>query len=126
MSGPVSGPGAGAGAGALGDVIAMRRQIVESSEALRALNRTGAAETAPSSSPAAGGGFADTLKGAVDAVNSAQAQSAAITEAYERGEVTDIAKVMLARQESGLAFEATLQVRNKLLSAYQDIMRMGV
>ena len=41
-------------------------------------------------------------------------------------EVTDIAKVMLARQEAGIAFEATLQVRNKLLSAYQDIMRMGV
>ena len=49
-----------------------------------------------------------------------------ITAAYERGEVTDIAKVMLARQESSVAFEATLQVRNKLLSAYQEIMRMGV
>ena len=36
------------------------------------------------------------------------------------------AQVMLARQESGIAFEATLQVRNRLLSAYQDIMRMGV
>jgi hypothetical protein len=36
---------------------------------------------------------------------------------YERGEVTDIAKVMLARQEGRVAFEATLQVRNKLLSA---------
>ena len=43
-----------------------------------------------------------------------------------RGEVTDVAKVMLARQEAGIAFEATLQVRNRLLSAYQDIMRMGV
>ena len=41
-------------------------------------------------------------------------------------EVTDIAQVMMARQEAGVAFEATLQVRNKLLSAYQDIMRMGV
>ena len=40
--------------------------------------------------------------------------------------MTDLAKVMLARQESGIAFEATLQVRNRLLSAYQDIMRMGV
>ena len=40
--------------------------------------------------------------------------------------MTDIASVMLARQEAGIAFEATLQVRNKLLSAYQDIMRMGV
>jgi flagellar hook-basal body complex protein FliE len=49
-----------------------------------------------------------------------------LSAAYERGEVTDIAKVMLARQEAGIAFEATLQVRNRLLSAYQDIMRMGV
>jgi flagellar hook-basal body complex protein FliE len=45
--------------------------------------------------------------------------------AYERGQVTDIAQVMLARQEAGVAVEATLQVRNKLLNAYQDIMRMG-
>ena len=40
--------------------------------------------------------------------------------------MVDVAKVMLARQESSVAFEATLQVRNKLLNAYQDIMRMGV
>ena len=59
-------------------------------------------------------------------MNAAQTRSCDITAAYERGEVTDIAKVMLARQEAGVAFEATLQVRNKLLSAYQEIMRMGV
>ena len=63
---------------------------------------------------------------ALDGVNAAQQRSGDITAAYERGEVTDIAKVMLARQEAGVAFEATLQVRNKLLSAYQEIMRMGV
>ena len=45
---------------------------------------------------------------------------------HPRGLLTDVAQVMLARQEAGVAFEATLQVRNKLLSAYQDIMRMGV
>jgi flagellar hook-basal body complex protein FliE len=33
---------------------------------------------------------------------------------------------MLARQESSIAFEATLQVRNKVLSAYKDIMSMPV
>ena len=33
---------------------------------------------------------------------------------------------MLAREEAGIAFEATLQVRNKLLTAYQDVMRMGI
>ena len=46
--------------------------------------------------------------------------------AYERGEVTDIAAVMLSRQQASVGFEATMQVRNKLLSAYKDIMSMPV
>ena len=66
------------------------------------------------------------LKSALDGVNDTQNKAEALTDAYQRGEVTDVAKVMLARQEAGVAFEATLQVRNRLLSAYQDIMRMGV
>ena len=74
--------------------------------------------------PAAG--FGETLQNALASVNEAQQRSAALSSAYERGEVQDVASVMLARQEAGVAFEATLQVRNKLLSAYQDIMRMGV
>ena len=49
-----------------------------------------------------------------------------MTEAYERGETTDIAAVMLARQQASLGFEATLQVRNRLLTAYKDIMSMPV
>ena len=78
---------------------------------------------------AAGGpanNFADALKTALDGVSDTQKNAENLSSAYERGEVTDIAKVMLARQEAGVAFEATLQVRNRLLSAYQDIMRMGV
>ena len=59
-------------------------------------------------------------------MNSVQGKADSLSEGYDKGEVTDIAKVMLARQEAGVAFEATLQVRNKLLTAYQDIMRMGV
>ena len=59
-------------------------------------------------------------------MNTVQGKADALSEGYDKGEVTDIAKVMLARQEAGVAFEATLQVRNKLLTAYQDIMRMGV
>ena len=56
----------------------------------------------------------------------AQGGVASLFPARPTGMVTDVAKVMLARQEAGVAFEATLQVRNRLLSAYQDIMRMGV
>ncbi|RIV85785.1 flagellar hook-basal body complex protein FliE [Aurantiacibacter zhengii] len=127
--------GPAGGAGALHQVMAIRQQVMQQSDALRTLREAGAAgETANISGAAAptrtgepqGGGFADTLKSTLDAVNEAQARSGAITEAYERGEVTDVAQVMMARQESSVAFEATLQVRNKLLSAYQEIMRMGV
>jgi flagellar hook-basal body complex protein FliE len=59
-------------------------------------------------------------------VNTSQSQAEQMTDAYQKGEVTDVAKVMLAREQAGVGFEATLQVRSRLLSAYQDIMRMGV
>jgi flagellar hook-basal body complex protein FliE len=84
-----------------------------------------AAPTKPAGEALPGTGFAETLGSALEQVSAAQQRSADMQAAYERGEVTDVAKVMLARQESGVAFEATLQVRNKLLSAYQEIMRMG-
>ncbi|MCP9221256.1 flagellar hook-basal body complex protein FliE [Erythrobacter sp. LQ02-29] len=110
-------------------VMDLRRQIMERSDALKTLNEaTGkeVAQAAPTGTAPVGGGFADVLKGAVESVSATQTRASDITAAYERGEVTDVAQVMLARQEAGIAFEATLQVRNKLLSAYQDIMRMGV
>ena len=45
---------------------------------------------------------------------------------YEMGQENDLAKVMLKSQVSGLAFDLTLNVRNKVLSAYKDIMSMPV
>ena len=72
------------------------------------------------------GGFGQALNSALSQVNEMQARSSAVTEAYERGETTDIASVMLARQQASIGFEATMQVRNKLLSAYRDIMNMPV
>lgn len=113
------------GAGSVQQVMALRQQILERSSVLQELHQAKGAEAVAPSEPA-GGGFADTLRTALDGVNAAQTKSSELAAGYERGEVTDIAKVMLARQEAGIAFEATLQVRNKLLSAYQDIMRMGV
>lgn len=114
------------GAASIRDIIALRRQIVDQSKVLQQLNGPGAVQEGAQTTGAATGGFADSLRTALDKVNQSQANADALSEAYQKGEVTDIAKVMLARQEAGLAFEATLQVRNKLLSAYQDIMRMGV
>ncbi|MBB4611837.1 flagellar hook-basal body complex protein FliE [Novosphingobium taihuense] len=117
--------GIGGRASGIQDIMALRQQIMERSQLLQQVK---APETATSTSATSGpaGSFTESLKGALDNVNASQQKASAITEAYERGETIDIAKVMLARQESGVAFEATLQVRNKLLTAYQDIMRMGV
>ncbi|MDB5725298.1 MAG: fliE [Novosphingobium sp.] len=112
-------------AGGIQQIMAMRQQLIDKSQVLQQLHAPQAAieAQAPAGGPA--GGFAGALKSALDGVNTTQQNAENVTNAYERGEVTDVAKVMLARQEAGVAFEATLQVRNRLLSAYQDIMRMG-
>jgi len=119
----MSGIGGIGNAGSVQQILALRQQIVDRSQLLQQLQTPGQ----PSESQAApAGGFGAALQGALDRVSEVQNKSSTLTEAYEKGEVTDIAKVMLARQEAGIAFEATLQVRNRLLSAYSEIMRMGV
>jgi len=118
---PVGGIGGG---GAIQEVIALRQQIIDRSQVLQEVHQPKPAS--PTESTTAAPSFGDSLKTALDNVKSVQAESSRLTAAYERGEETDIAKVMLARQESGIAFEATLQVRNKLLAAYQETMRMGI
>ena len=105
------------------DVMALRQEVLGRNQAIRDLRA--ASEVAATPAPAPASGFADTLDSALRNVSAVQQRSSDLQAAYERGEVTDIAQVMLARQEAGVAFEATLQVRNKLLSAYQEIMRMG-
>ena len=75
---------------------------------------------------AQGNGFAGAMKSALQQVNSLQQNAETATNSYERGETTDIAAVMLAREQASVGFQATLQVRNKLLSAYKDIMSMPV
>lgn len=119
-------------AGGIGQIMALREQIIQRSDLLRQIHaaqgNTQAQVNAGATLPfePAGKGFANALETALRGVNAVQGRAESVTTAYQKGEVTDVAKVMLARQEAGIAFEATMQVRNKLLSAYQDIMRMGV
>lgn len=123
MSG-ISGIG---GAGGIDRVMQLRAQILERNEALqRATSGAAAPAAAPIGQPAGPASFADTLESALKQVNGAQNRASELSAAYERGETVDIAKVMLARQEASVGFEATLQVRNKLLTAYRDIMSMPV
>ncbi|HOB13151.1 MAG TPA: flagellar hook-basal body complex protein FliE [Novosphingobium sp.] len=122
----MSGLGGIGGGGGIQQILAMRQQILDRSSLLKDVH---SAAQGPQGTEAANGpadGFTGALRSALDGVSATQRNAEDLSAAFERGEVTDVAKVMLARQEAGVAFEATLQVRNRLLSAYQDIMRMGV
>jgi flagellar hook-basal body complex protein FliE len=103
-------------------LLQLRSTIVGQNNALaraagRDLGTTGT--EAPSS-------FSAAMTEALGAVNNQQEKARTLSEAYERGDTNDIVTVMVERQKASLGFEATLQVRNKLLSAYRDIMNIPV
>ena len=71
--------------------------------------------------------FAAMLGNAVEKVNSMQLESKEMTQRFEMGDKSlSLAEVMLAKEKSGIAFEATVQVRNKVLEAYKRLMNMPV
>ncbi|PXW78080.1 flagellar hook-basal body complex protein FliE [Blastomonas natatoria] len=106
-------------------IMAARNAILQQNSALQQISKKspmlGTEPTETNSD-----GFSGTLKTALDQVNQVQHVSSQAATAYEMGQTTDIAAVMMAKQKASIGFEATLQVRNKLLSAYQDIMNMPV
>jgi flagellar hook-basal body complex protein FliE len=71
--------------------------------------------------------FGDILKNAVDGVNSTQADAKKMAVAYEQGDPSvDLPQVMIAAEKASVSFQAMTQVRNRLVSAYEDIMKMPI
>ena len=71
--------------------------------------------------------FSDILKQSVDKVNEAQLDSKKLQDAFQMGDPNvQVSEVMVAMQKSNVSFQAMLQVRNKLVSAYQEIMNMQI
>jgi flagellar hook-basal body complex protein FliE len=70
--------------------------------------------------------FSDRMKNALTEVADAQKQAADSMKAFDLGIETDLSKVMVDQQVSSLGFQLTLNVRNKMLSAYKDILNMPV
>lgn len=68
--------------------------------------------------------FLDTLKSKLDEVNDKQLQADSDTEKLIKGEDVDIHQVMLSTEEAKLSLQMAVQVRNKLLDAYQELNRM--
>ena len=70
--------------------------------------------------------FIQRLEAGINEVSKAQNEAANLAQNYELGTENDLTKVMVGQQVSSLAFQLTLNVRNKALSAYKDIMNMPV
>lgn len=70
-------------------------------------------------------GFAETLQKAAASVNDSQLESARLKTAFEFGDPNvDLVRVMMASQQAQIGFRATVEVRNRLVQAYQDVMNM--
>lgn len=101
--------------------------VMEQIKAYQArVNQTREAEPAIAPTEVQKPTFDQTVRQMVSDVNAAQMQTAELREAFERGENVPLTDVVISMQKSSLAFEATLQIRNKVLKAYEDIMNMPV
>tara|TARA_E500000178_G_C16938591_1_gene715231 strand:+ start:70 stop:426 length:357 start_codon:yes stop_codon:yes gene_type:complete len=90
------------------DILTKRKELLEESKILKENS------------------FINNVSNALENVANTQKEAAAITKNYELGKEQDLTKVIVNQQISKLAFQVTLNVRNKVLSAYKDIMNMPV
>ncbi|OYY94321.1 MAG: flagellar hook-basal body complex protein FliE [Hydrogenophilales bacterium 28-61-23] len=94
---------------------------------LRAVAAQAAAAPTSLSDTASTHDFATMLKSAIDEVNGAQMDAKQLTRQFETGEPeVNLQDVVLSLQKASLSFQTMVQVRNKLVSAYQEVMNMQV
>ena len=92
-----------------------------------AVGQLGASASAGGATAANGPAFADLLKQGINSVNQTQQGASALADAWERGTPgVDLAKVMIESQKASISFRALTEVRNRLVTAYQDIMNMQI
>ena len=78
----------------------------------------------PAGEPAAGGAFQEALSTAIRTVESYGSDASASVQRFLSGEGEELHTTIMATQRAELAFELFLQARNKVVNAYQEIMRM--
>lgn len=89
--------------------------------------QAGATTKPPVNGAVEGANFGDLLTQSINQVNETQAQAAELKQAFELGvDDVNLAQVMVAVQKSSISFEAMVQVRNKLVEAYKDVMNMPI
>ncbi|MDH5326589.1 MAG: flagellar hook-basal body complex protein FliE [Gammaproteobacteria bacterium] len=97
--------------------------ILAQLRALEAASKSGSVQEPPKVEE----DFSNLLQQSIDKVNELQKNSGDLSKAFEMGSPTvTLAEVMIAKQKAGIAFQSVLQVRNKLVNAYKEIMSMQV
>jgi len=87
----------------------------------------GAAKPVAGAAPAAKVDFADALKSSLEQVSGSQLQAGELGKSFAMGDdKVSLSDVMISMQKANIGFQATVQVRNKLVSAYHEIMNMQV
>ena len=76
--------------------------------------------------PSSGGAFADVLSNAIQTVDGLGRDASASVERFLSGEGEDLHTAVLATTRAELSFDMFLQTRNKVVSAYQEIMKMQI
>ena len=106
-------------------------QVLSQIRALQSTQRNAiappAANVGAAGSASGGTSFAQALKQGLDKVNAAQQSADAKAQAFARGAPgVQLSDVMIESQKAGVAFRATVEVRNRFVAAYQDIMNMPI
>jgi len=100
-------------------------QVLAEMRRLTAVAQNGPAEMGAAQAPRTE--FADLMKQSINSVNETQKVAGNLSEAFSAGDPSvDVTEVMITLQKAGVAFQAMTEVRNRLVSAYQDIMSMSV
>ena len=79
---------------------------------------------AAGSSSVAGGGFADTLRGAIDEMGQLQSSADTKVAGVMEGNGADVHSALIAVEKADLSFQLMMQVRNKIVAAYQQVSQM--
>jgi flagellar hook-basal body complex protein FliE len=113
---------------AIDQVLAQIRSMsLETGAAIKPAAQSASALQPGNTSAVQGAQFGQLFKQGIDAVNNTQQQASALSEAWERGDSgVDLAKVMIESQKAAVSFRGLVEVRNRLVSAYQDIMNMSI
>ncbi|HHZ19878.1 MAG TPA: flagellar hook-basal body complex protein FliE [Firmicutes bacterium] len=87
---------------------------------------TSSLQPAAETIPAKTGGFAEILRNALNEVNQAQLEAQRTDLLLAQGKLANVHEAIIAAEKASLTLELTVQIRNRIIEAYQEIMRMNV